>query len=90
MNLVPKDKLSVTVDRSKIDRARELVEVRSVSDLIDVALTRLIQDELERRHVDGYMRIPPGREEQAWADRTQASSDIADDVDWAGLYGIER
>jgi len=87
---MPKDKLSVTVDRSKIERARELVEARSVSDLIDVALTRLIQDELERRHVDGYLRIPPGHEEQAWADRVQDSSEIADDVDWAALYGIER
>lgn len=52
---MPKEKLSITVDRGKIDRARELVEARSVSDLIDVALTRLIQDELERRHVDGYV-----------------------------------
>lgn len=87
---MPKEKLSITVDRGKIDRARELVEARSVSDLIDVALTRLIQDELERQHVDGYVRRPPGLEERAWADRTQASPDLADDVDWAELYGIDR
>lgn len=90
MPCMRREKVSITVDRTKVDRARELVEARSVSELIDVALTRLIHDELEHRHVDGYVRRPPGHEEQAWADRVQASPDFADDVDWAGLYGIER
>ena len=89
MTVMPKEKLSVTVDRNKIDRARELVETRSVSDLIDVALTRLIEDELERRHIDGYVRMPPGPDEAAWSASPHDPSDIADDVDWAVLYGVE-
>lgn len=85
-----REKVSITVDRTKVDRARELVEARSVSDLIDVALTRLISAELERRHVQGYERLPPDAESDSWAALRRDNVDIADDVDWATLYGIKR
>jgi hypothetical protein len=61
-----KTKLSVSLDPDTIQRAKALVQVASVSDLLDIALGRLIQTEEERQHA------------------------IADDVDWAELYGVKR
>ncbi|MGH9181435.1 MAG: hypothetical protein ACRDY5_06950, partial [Acidimicrobiales bacterium] len=55
-----------------------------------VALDRLIGDELDRRHVAGYIRHPPDEGEDSWAGAPRDPSEIADDVDWAALYGVER
>lgn len=87
---MPKVKLSVTVDRAKVDRARELTGAATVSELLDVALTRLLAQELERRHVAGYQRKPQGGDDLAWAELVRDPTDIADDTDWAGLYGVTR
>lgn len=47
-------------------------------------------DELERRHAAGYLRQPPDHHEDAWAEMERGPSGVADDVDWAGLYGVSR
>lgn len=83
-----KAKVSVTLDPAKLAQARALVGASTVSDLISVALDRLIVDELERRHAAGYHRHPPERHEDAWADLRRDPTEIADDVDWARLYGV--
>ncbi len=85
-----KDKTSVTLDADKVRRARELVATKSVSELLDLALSRLIEDQLERRHVDGYLRLPPGSDELEWANLPRDGSGVADDTDWAALYDVER
>jgi hypothetical protein len=80
-----KSKMSVTLDAGKVDRAQSFVRAASVSELLDVALERLIEDELERQHVDGYVRIPVGAELDEWAaNRREPTAD--DDIDWAALY----
>lgn len=84
-----KDKTSVTLDALKVRRARELVRANSVSELLDLALTRLIEGELERRHVDGYLRRPPATEDLVWAELPRDAAGVADDADWAALYGVE-
>lgn len=83
-----KSKMSVSLDPRKLEQAQALIPASSVSELLDVALARLIGEELERRHVDGYVQIPVRRELGEWA-AVQREPD-ADDVDWAKLYGIER
>ena len=83
-----KTKVSVTLDPEKMAQARLLFGTPSLSELIDVALSRLIVDELERRHVAGYVRHPPEAAEDAWGDAERDPSGIADDVDWARLYGL--
>ncbi|MGH9125801.1 MAG: hypothetical protein ACRDZ8_13895, partial [Acidimicrobiales bacterium] len=65
-------------------------EQPSLSEVIDIALERLIVQELDRRHVAGYLRHPPTEDEAAWASVQREPGGIADDVDWAQLYGIER
>jgi len=81
-----KTKVSVTLDPEKVAQAREILGTPTLSELIDVALARLIESELEQRHVAGYLRLPPVSAEDAWADASRTGADIADDVDWAALY----
>ena len=83
-----KAKVSVTIDPAKLAQARALLGAPSVSELITVALDRLIIDELDRRHAVGYRRRPPQPHEDAWAGMHRDPNEIADDVDWAGLYGV--
>ncbi len=80
-----KTKISVSLDGNKLSQAQALVTAASVSELLDVALVRLIEDELERRHVDGYERTPVNADLVGWAQLRRVP--LSDDVDWAGLYG---
>lgn len=84
-----KTKVSVTVDPAKVAQARRLVAGTSLSQLLDLALDRLILDELERAHVAGYLTQPPGPHDEAWADAERDPAGISDDVDWARLYGVD-
>lgn len=87
---MPKTKASVSLDPAKVARARELLGAATLSELIDVALDRLIVGELERRHVAGYRRHPPEDDEDGWAEIQRNPSEVADEVDWAHLYGVSR
>lgn len=81
-----KTKVSVTLDPAKLAQARALLGTPTVSELIAVALDRLIAAELDGRHVAGYLRHPPDDREDAWAEVPRDPTEIADDVDWAALY----
>lgn len=81
--------MSVTLDPTKLARARELVDAKSTSDVLDQSLDRLIEDELDRIHAAGYRRVPPTRDELAFAEAARDPAAIADDTDWAALYGVE-
>lgn len=87
---MPRTKASVSLDPAKVAQARELLAGRTLSEVIDIALSQLIVGELERRHVAGYLRQPPELDEDAWAESERDPSGIADDVDWADLYGVSR
>lgn len=83
-----KTKVSVTLDPIKLAQARSLLGTPTVSELLAVALDRLIADELDRRHVAGYRKSPPGDDEDSLADAARDATDVADDIDWAALYGM--
>ena len=57
-----KVKISATVDPARLERAKELSGVRSVSEVLDRGLAALIEDELERIHTEGYARVPQAGE----------------------------
>lgn len=84
-----KAKVSVTLDRDKIDQARALVPTPSVSELIDLALDRLVSTELDRRHLAGYARHPVEGIEVEWAELPRAIEPPDDETDWASLYGLD-
>ncbi len=57
-----KVKVSATVDPDRLARAKQLTGCATVSEVLDRALAALIDDELERVHVEGYARAPQGEE----------------------------
>lgn len=69
-----KVKISATVDPARLERAKELTGVSSVSEVLERGLTALIEDELERIHVEGYAQHPQAGETvdavdaRIWAD----------------------
>lgn len=80
-----KEKVTITLDRAKADRARGLVAARSTSEVIDLALDRLIDGERLRRDIAAYRRKPPDAAERTIALLADTSS-LADQTDWEALY----
>jgi hypothetical protein len=80
-----KDKVTITLDRTTAEVARSLVGAASTSEVIAIALERLIRDERLRRDVEAYRNHPQTAEEQALADQAPLEV-LADDVDWDSLY----
>ncbi|HVW31494.1 MAG TPA: hypothetical protein VHL53_03045 [Acidimicrobiia bacterium] len=68
-----KVKISATVQPERLAEAKRLTGCENVSEVLDRALVALINDELERAHVEGYARLPQGQTVEAvdpgvWAD----------------------
>lgn len=79
-----RDKVTITLSRDKAEAARTLTGARSTSEVIDLALDRLIRAERLRRDVAAYRQTPPTAAEMALAD--VADADLEDDTDWEALY----
>ena len=85
-----RQKVTITLDRTKADAARALLGVKSTSETIDVALGRLIRAERLRRDIATYSRLPLESAELAVAD-LPVELDLDDaDVDYDKLYGKRR
>jgi hypothetical protein len=80
-----KDKATITLDRAKAAAARDLLGVRSTSEVIDVALDRLIRAERLEADVAAYQRVSPTQDEIDLASFNDVSG-IVDDTDWEALY----
>jgi hypothetical protein len=81
-----KSKATITLDRSKVAKAASLVGGRTMSDVVDQALDRLIRSEELRRDIAAYMEGPLDDAELAVAD-LPVQFDLADDgVDYESLY----
>ncbi len=83
-----KAKVSLTLDPATVAQARELMGTTPLSEVVQTALLRLIDEELERRHVAGYRGRPAADQDVAWSEMDRDPVDIDDDVDWAALYGV--
>ena len=81
-------KVTITLDRSKADEARLLVGSSNTSEVIDVALGRLIRAERLRRDIDAYRRLPPTDTDLLIALQADTSG-LVDDTDWEAIYGDE-
>ena len=85
-----REKVTVTLDRSKAERARDLVAASTTSEVIDIALTQLIRRERTARDAALYLTAPETEEELAIARFSDAAladgTDLADDTDWEALY----
>lgn len=83
-----KQKVTITLDRAKADEARSLVGSASTSEVIDVALDRLIRAERLRNDITAYRDLPPSDMDVVLA-LLADSSGLADDTDWEALYDDE-
>lgn len=82
-----REKATVTIDRDKLERAKALIQVRTMSEAIDVALDRLIRGEQLRHDVAAYARKPPTADELELVDMPLDLDLDDDDVDYEALYG---
>jgi hypothetical protein len=80
-----REKITITIDRSKAERARSLTGAPSTSQVIDVALERLIRAERLRRDIAAYRRVPPTESEVELALLAE-TGDLDDQTDWEQLY----
>jgi hypothetical protein len=80
-----KEKATITLDRLKADEARTLVEARSISEVIDIALDRLIRAVRLQRDIAAYRALPPTEVEVELALLADTAA-LADDTDWEALY----
>jgi hypothetical protein len=82
-----RSKATITLDRDKAAKAASLIGSPSISDVIDVALERLIRAEQLRHDLTAYRQQPLTEKELAIADLS-VEFDLADaDVDYDALYG---
>jgi hypothetical protein len=81
-----RSKATISVDREKLDRARDVTGARSASEAIDIALDELLRFERLRRDTAAYAAVPPTDEEIALARVAPGWSNLADDTDWDTLY----
>jgi hypothetical protein len=82
-----RDKATITLDRKKVSRAAALVGGKTMSEVIDMALDRLIRIEELRRDVAAYARQPLDEAELALTD-LPVEFDLDDaGVDYSALYG---
>lgn len=81
-----REKATITLDRAKARDAMRLLEVHTVSEVIDLALERLVRTERLRRDVAAYGRIPPTDAELALADLPVAFDLDDADVDYESDY----
>jgi hypothetical protein len=80
-------KATVNLDRDKLEQARALINVRTMSETIDVALDRLIRAEQLRQDVVVYARDPLTAEELRLAGGPVELDLGDDDIDYDALYG---
>jgi hypothetical protein len=84
-----KEKATITLDRAKAQEARTLVEARSISEAIDIALDRLIRAVRLQRDIAAYGALPPTDAEVELGLLADTAS-LADDTDWEALYPGDR
>jgi len=85
-----REKVTITLDRAKVDRAKALVRAKSVSATIDAALDRLIRTEQLRSDVSIYLADRHGKAELAVGDLPVELDLDDDDVDYDAIYGKGR
>jgi hypothetical protein len=84
-----RQKATITLDRTKARDAMALVEAHTMSEVIDLALERLIRAERLRRDVAAYGSAPPADLEAALADMPVAFDLDDADVDYESDYRAE-
>ena len=82
-----REKATITLDREVVRLAMELTDKRTMSEVIDLALARLVHAERLRRDIAAYRGTPTTDAERELA-RQPVHFDLGDEeVDYDALYG---
>jgi hypothetical protein len=82
-----RDKATLTLDRDKVRAAMALTGQHTMSDVVDLALDRLLHAERLRGDVAAYTRQPLTDEDIAILDLPVRLDLGDDDADYEALYG---
>ncbi|MGH8929510.1 MAG: hypothetical protein ACRDZO_02440 [Egibacteraceae bacterium] len=84
-----REKTTIMVERSQVSLARELTGAVSTSEVVSLALGRLIRTEQLRKDIEAYTAVPPDDADLALAELPVVFDLDDDDVDYEALYGGE-
>jgi hypothetical protein len=82
-----REKTTIMVERSQVNLARQLTGAESTSEVVSLALSRLIRTEQLRKDIEAYTAIPPTDAELALAELPMVFDLGDDDIDYEALYG---
>jgi hypothetical protein len=85
-----RQKATITLDRRKVDEARELTGQKSTSAVIDLALERLVRSERLRRDIEAYRHTPLSDDELLIGDLPVELTLGDADVDYKKHYGKSK
>jgi len=81
------EKATLTLDRAKMAEAKRLIGGRSMSQVVDIALDRLIHAERLKADLAAYGADPPSPDDEALGEVAVMFDLDDDDVDYDELYG---
>ncbi len=84
---MPRLKTTVSIDEQSLRDASELLGLTSTSEVVDVALDRLVQSERLLRDLRAYLGRPPTAEAAMFGSVRVRFDLDDDDVDYEALYG---
>jgi Bacterial antitoxin of type II TA system, VapB len=84
---MPRLKTTVSIDEQSLRDASELLGLTSTSEVVDVALERLVHTERLIRDLRAYIGRPPTEEETLFGQIPVKLDLDDDDVDYDALYG---
>lgn len=87
MKRMAPEKATLTLDRAKVAEAKRLIGDRSMSEVVDIALDRLIRAERLKADVAAYGASPGSVDESGLGDLEVAFDLDDDDIDYDALYG---
>jgi len=82
-----REKTTIMVERSQVMVARELTGAASTSEVVGLALSRLIRTERLRKDIEAYTAVPQDTAELATAELPVVFDLGDEDVDYEALYG---
>jgi len=85
-----RDKVTITLDRDKAEKAMRLSGQQTMSGVIDKALSEFIRTERNRRDAEIYERMPV-TEDEFMTIGLGGPLDLGDDdIDYEELYGVKK
>ena len=84
---MPRLKTTVSIDEACFKQACQMLGTKSTSEVVDIALERLVHSQRLLEDIRAYLGRPPTLEETSLADLPVRLDLDDDDIDYDALYG---